>query len=102
MSLLSSKSNVVFIILRDSLVFTCFVSRTLSVWLLVFNAGAGFTGSVFCMTGLDWAQVVALGPVLGHGAGFRESTAELSEIGGLFSDFPLEASHSASFALKGV
>jgi len=99
MSLLSSKSSVVFIILLAPLEYTGLLSGTLisSVWLLVCNAGVGFTASVW-VTGLDLAPIGALGP--GFRAGFCERVANFAETGGLFRVFPLDASHSASFALK--
>ncbi len=95
-SQLSSKSSVVLIILLELLEHTVLLSGTSIslVWLFIFNGAVG--------SGSDWAPVVVLGPVLGSGAGFGflEKVAGFSEIAGFFRAFPLDASHSASFALK--
>ncbi len=99
-SLMFCKSSVVFIILLDLLEHTVLLSGTSIslVWSSVFNAAVGFTASDWT-TGSDWAPIVALGPVLGRGAGFGflEKVADFSKIGGLFRVFPF---HSANFALK--
>ncbi len=93
-SLLFCKSTVVFIISLDLLEHTVLLSGTSTslVWSSVFKAAVGCTAS-------DCAPIVALGPVLGRGAGFGflEKVADFSEIDGIFRVFPFR---SANFALK--
>ncbi len=88
-SQLSSKSSVVLIILLELLEHTVLLSGTSIslVWLFIFNGAVG--------SGSDWAPVGS-----GAGFGFLEKVAGFSEIAGFFRAFPLDASHSASFALK--
>lgn len=99
-SLLSSKSSVVFKILLCLLDCTLLSETSISsIWLSSFFSGAGFTDSGW-VTGFGWAKLVALCPGLDSGTGLRELVGNVSEIGGLFIVFPFDASQSASFALK--